>query len=109
LSPKPKDVPLRILGRKRIIGLGIIGIIFLGAMFYAAVFLEFLKVPTGAMKNTILPGDRIVANKFLGEIGRGDIVLYKYPRNLTTRFIKRIIGLPGETNWYHSQNHSCRQ
>src|SRR5258705_11194153 len=87
---------MKLLGKKRIIVLGVIAIVLFAGMAYAALFFEFVKVPTGAMKNTILPGDRIVANRFSGEIKRGDIVLFEFPREPPTRFVKRVIWLPGD-------------
>lgn len=58
-------------------------------------------VPTGSMMPTILPGDRLIAEKvvyrFTGP-SRGDIVVFKPPRAVSTSdYLKRVIGLPGET------------
>jgi signal peptidase I len=88
---------MKILGKKRIIVLGIIALVLLAGIVYAALFLDFVWVPTGAMKNTILPGEHLVANRLLGEIKRGDIVLFHYPKEPATRFVKRVIALPGDT------------
>jgi signal peptidase I len=87
---------MKLLGRKRIIALGFIAILLFGGMVYAGLFLHFVKVPTGSMKNTIIPGDHLVANWIWGEINRGDIVLFKFPKDQTTRFVSRVIGLPGD-------------
>lgn len=61
-------------------------------------------VPTGSMENTILPGDRLLGLRFtylFSEPQRGDIVVFRYPidaaRGIKKDFVKRIIGLPGET------------
>jgi|SRR6185503_14372643 len=94
---------MKLLGKKRIIALGVLALIVFAGMVYASVFLEFVKVPTGAMKNTILPGDRLVASRLTGEIKRGDIVLFKFPMELDTRFVKRVIGLPGDVVWCDSR------
>src|SRR5437867_12166125 len=94
---------MKFLGRKRIIALGIVATVLFAGLMYAGLFLEFVKVPTGAMKNTILQGDRIVATRLSGKINRGDIVLFKFPRELATRFVKRAIGLPGDTVWFDSK------
>ena len=88
---------MRILGKKRIIALGVIALVVFCGTVYATVFFQYVKVPTGAMKNTILPGDRLVANRLSGEIKRGDIVLFKFPKDPTNRFVSRVIGLPGDT------------
>lgn len=57
-------------------------------------------VPTGSMLNTIQEGDRIIASKLsyvADDPERYDIVIFKYPDNENQYFVKRIIGLPGET------------
>ncbi len=57
-------------------------------------------IPSGSMEPTLTKGDRIIVNKFLyrlKEPQRGDIIVFKYPVNPERDFIKRVIGLPGET------------
>nr|WP_317359571.1 signal peptidase I [uncultured Tyzzerella sp.] len=57
-------------------------------------------VPTGSMKNTILPNDRLIAFRLsylFSEPQRGDIVVFKAPDDESVLYVKRIIGLPGET------------
>lgn len=57
-------------------------------------------VPTGSMENTIMPGDRLIGNRLAylnDEPERGDIVIFKYPDNEEELYVKRVIGLPGET------------
>lgn len=56
-------------------------------------------VPTGSMENTIMPEDQMFGNRLayvFGEPERGDIIFFYYPDDETQKFIKRIIGLPGE-------------
>lgn len=63
-------------------------------------FIVNATVPTGSMENTIEPGDRLMGNRLAyikSEPERGDIVIFKYPVNEQENYIKRIIGLPGET------------
>lgn len=58
------------------------------------------KVPTGSMENTIMPGDLMLGNRLAylsEEPQRGDIVFFYFPDDETQRYVKRIIGLPGET------------
>lgn len=72
---------------------------------------DWYEVPSGSMLPTILEGDRIFVNKLaynlrvpfttkevleLGELKRGDIVVFLYPRDQTTDYVKRLIGLPGD-------------
>lgn len=57
-------------------------------------------VPTGSMLNTIQEGDRIIASRlaYINEDPeRYDVVIFSYPDDETQPFVKRIIGLPGET------------
>lgn len=59
------------------------------------------KIPSGSMENTIMENDQIFGNRlaysFGGEPQRMDIIIFKYPDDESKLFIKRIIGLPGET------------
>ena len=58
------------------------------------------KVPSGSMENTIMTGDRLIGARFMYWFDgpdRGDIVLFQYPVNPKDLYIKRCIGLPGET------------
>ncbi len=57
-------------------------------------------VPTGSMENTIMPKDRLIGNRLsykFGEPERGDVIIFKFPDDESQLYVKRIIGLPGET------------
>lgn len=57
-------------------------------------------VPTGSMLNTIQEGDRIIASRLAyknDDPQRYDIILFKYPDDESKIYVKRVIGLPGET------------
>lgn len=57
-------------------------------------------VPTGSMKNTIGEGDRIIASRLAyinSDPERYDIILFYFPDDESQIFVKRVIGLPGET------------
>ena len=80
----------------------------LGTMAVAAVAVLLLKefviinafIPSGSMEHTISPGDRVIGNRLayvVKEPERGDIVIFQNPDDETQLFVKRIIGLPGET------------
>lgn len=63
--------------------------------------LETFVVPTGSMMPTIVPGDRILADKRVGrregvKLWRGALAVFIYPNDRTSVFIKRVIGLPGD-------------
>lgn len=56
-------------------------------------------VPTGSMENTIMPEDDLLGFRLsyvFSEPERGDVVIFKFPDDESQKFIKRIIGLPGE-------------
>ena len=58
------------------------------------------KIPSASMEPTIMTGDRLIGNRlaYLNEDPqRGDIVIFLFPDNEKELFIKRVIGLPGET------------
>ncbi len=61
---------------------------------------EAFKIPSGSMMPTLLVGDHLLVSKFLykfKEPERGDIIVFKYPDNPARNFIKRIIGVGGDT------------
>ncbi len=74
------------------------------ALIFAYLITTFIivnaQVPSGSMKNTINEGDRLVAFRLsylFSKPERFDIVVFKFPDNEDLYYIKRIIGLPGET------------
>jgi signal peptidase I len=82
------------------------------ALFIRTFVVQAFKIPTGSMENNLLIGDHLLVNKFvygpaasglekailpMRDIGRGDIVVFKFPQEPERDFIKRVIGLPGET------------
>ena len=70
------------------------------ALFLTRFVIINAYIPTGSMEKTIMPGDRVIASRLhylFTEPKRGDIVVFKYPDDEKTNFVKRVIGLPGET------------
>ena len=58
------------------------------------------RIPSESMENTIMEGDQLFGNRLAyrdADPQRYDIVIFKYPDNEKQLFIKRVIGLPGET------------
>ena len=58
------------------------------------------RIPSESMEDTIMVGDQIFGNRLaytFGDPERFDIVIFKYPDDESQLYIKRIIGLPGET------------
>src|SRR5262245_28070006 len=72
------------------------------ALFGMTFIVQAVKVPTGSMLNTILIGDHLLVNKFIfgkngfvtdkllphREIRRGDIIVFKYPKDPSTNYVK---------------------
>lgn len=61
---------------------------------------QAFKIPSGSMLPTLQIGDHILVSKFLYYFTppkRGDIIVFKFPQDETRDFIKRVVGLPGET------------
>ena len=59
-----------------------------------------VRVPSGSMENTIMTKDRLIGFRFsywFDEPQRGDIILFSYPVDEKQTYIKRVIGLPGES------------
>ena len=70
------------------------------AFFLRSNVVEAYYLPTACMTPSFLPGDRVLANKVGVEttsFTHGDVVVFRNPQNRKQNFIKRIIGLPGET------------
>lgn len=60
---------------------------------------QAFKIPSGSMVPTLLVGDHLLVNKFIYRFRtprRGEIVVFKFPQDRETDFIKRVIALPGE-------------
>jgi len=82
------------------------------ALFIRTWVVQAFKIPTGSMENNLLVGDHLLVDKFVfapaptalerallpvREVKRGDVIVFKYPMEPERDFIKRVIGLPGET------------
>src|SRR6266542_1627928 len=82
------------------------------ALFIRTFMVQAFKIPTGSMEENLLIGDHLLVNKFvfgpaatglertllpIGTVKRRDVVVFKSPEEPDRDFIKRVIGLPGET------------
>ncbi len=70
------------------------------ALFCSKVLIVNATIPSGSMENTIRPGDRVIGSRlsylYHGP-ERGDVVIFRFPDDESQVFIKRVVGLPGET------------
>ena len=76
---------------------------FIAAILIAFVLKTYIiinaTVPTGSMESTIMPADDIFGfhlSYINSTPERGDIIIFKFPDNENERYVKRVIGLPGE-------------
>ena len=87
-------------------------IAFFLAMFIRTFFFQAFKIPSGSMRPTLIEGDRLLVNKLrygakipflnkrlpgLTKPKRGDVIVFLYPEDRKRDFIKRLIGLGGDT------------
>jgi len=92
--------------------------VFLIVLLLRSFLVEPFRIPSGSMIPTLLVGDFILVNKFaygirlpvlnqkviaIGEPERGDVVVFRYPLDPSTPFIKRIVGLPGDVVTYRNK------
>ncbi|EDP46498.1 signal peptidase I [Rickettsiella grylli] len=95
---------------------------FFPVLFFVLLIRSFLaepfRIPSGSEKPDLLIGDFIVANKFIygirlpvthkkmisvSEPKRGDIIVFLWPKDTSTYFIKRVIGVPGDVITYKNK------
>ena len=95
---------------------------FFPVLFLVLVLRSFLfepfQIPSGSMLPTLKIGDFILVNKFnyglrlpvlgttvveLGQPKRGDVMVFKYPDDNRINFIKRVVGVPGDTVEYRDK------
>ena len=92
--------------------------IFLFVLLLRAFVVEPFRIPSGSMMPTLLVGDFILVNKFsyglrmpvtktkfldIGEPERGDVVVFRYPKDPRVDYIKRLVGLPGDRIAYREK------
>lgn len=63
----------------------------------AKVVVTPVKVEGSAMSPTLNDGDRLLIDDRFDVIERGDIIQFKFPQDTTKFYLKRVVGLPGET------------
>src|SRR5256714_10488650 len=80
--------------------------------FLRTFFVEAFKIPSGSMERTLLVGDFLLVNKVvygaevpgigrrlpaLRHPSRGDVIVFEWPKDRSKNFVKRLVGLPGDT------------
>ena len=92
--------------------------VILAVLLLRSFLVEPFRIPSGSMMPTLLEGDFILVNKFayglrlpvlndkvvdIGEPQRGDVVVFRYPKDPSVDYIKRIVGLPGDRVGYYNK------
>lgn len=82
------------------------------ALFIRAFFLQAFKIPSGSMLETLQIGDQLLVNKILygvkipftdillinfSDPKHNDVIVFEYPKDPSKDYIKRVIGVPGDT------------
>lgn len=73
---------------------------FICAMIIKTFLIQAFKIPSQSMVPTLNIGDRLLATKFnfhLREPKRGEVIIFRSPSDPQKEFVKRLIGLPGDT------------
>jgi signal peptidase I len=118
ITPQQRMEALRELNRQRS-GLDFVWewtkILAVSIVLFALIrtfLVEAFKIPSGSMENTLQVGDFLLVNKLvygaeipfthkrlprLREPRRGDVIVFEYPEDLTKNFVKRLVGVPGDT------------
>lgn len=118
ITPEQRIEALRELNKRRS-GLDFIWewtkILAVSVVLFAVIrtfFVEAFKIPSGSMENTLQVGDFLLVNKLvygaevpfthrrlprLRDPQRGDVIVFEYPEDPTKNFVKRLVGLPGDT------------
>ena len=92
--------------------------IILIVLLLRSFLVEPFRIPSGSMMPTLLIGDFILVNKYtygirlpvvgkkvveMGEPQRGDVVVFRYPQNPGIDYIKRVVGIPGDSIYYRNK------
>lgn len=92
--------------------------VILAVLVLRSFVVEPFRIPSGSMMPTLLVGDFILVNKFtyglrlpvvntriadLGQPARGDVVVFRFPKDPSVDYIKRVVGLPGDRIAYRGK------
>src|SRR5436309_2444581 len=118
ITPEQRNAALQQVNRRRA-SLGffwewtkIIQIAVVVFLVIRTFLVEAFKIPSGSMEHTLLVGDFLLVNKLvygaevpfthqrlpkLTSPKAGDVIVFDFPRDLSKNFVKRLVGMPGDT------------
>jgi signal peptidase I len=102
LAPEPRERPRSTLAEWTIT--------ILLLLFLTTTLVQAYVIPTGSMEDTLLIGDHLLVDKLAyapagslskyvlpyTEVKRGDIIVFRYPADISQTFVKRAVGIPGD-------------
>jgi signal peptidase I len=93
--------------------------VILAVLVLRSFVVEPFRIPSGSMMPTLVTGDFILVNKYtyglrlpvlhteiadFGDPGRGDVMVFRYPEDPSVDYIKRVVGVPGDTIEYRDRH-----
>ncbi len=119
ITPEQRNDALRHVNRRRGLALGFLWewtkIFWISVAIFLVLrtfIVEAFKIPSGSMERTLLIGDFLLVNKLaygaeipfthkrlpaLRDPERGDVIVFEAPEDITKTYVKRLVGLPGDT------------
>ena len=119
ITPEKRNDALRHVNRRRGFGLGFLWewtkIFWISVALFLVLrtfIVEAFKIPSGSMERTLLIGDFLLVNKMaygaeipftdmrlpaIREPQRGDVIVFESPEDLSKTYVKRLVGMPGDT------------
>ena len=119
ITPAKRIDALQYVNRRRTLGLGFLWewtkIFWISVALFLVLrtfIVEAFKIPSGSMERTLLVGDFLLVNKLaygaeipfthkrlpaLRDPTRDDVIVFESPEDLTKTYVKRLVGIPGDT------------
>jgi signal peptidase I len=73
-----------------------VGAIVMAAGVLRPFFSEAFQMPSGSMAPTLVAGDHIMVDKLRHGVRRGEVIVFKWPRDPSVDYVKRVVGMPGD-------------
>jgi signal peptidase I len=88
----------KILGVGSLVLVGLVGAALINPYTVRSHFVQAFRISSGAMLPTLLQGDMVLVDKRIStrDLQRGDIIVFKLPKDTSKTYLKRIVALPGD-------------